>query len=90
MITQNGFRIYELTKRQNFNDKCNGAKNGKKCTNGKDKRSETEKKRGLECGERIRNDKYGIVKAGKNLSLRFLPLLLLRTPLSSRPSKTKQ
>jgi len=26
MITQNGFRIYELTERQNFNDKCNGAK----------------------------------------------------------------
>ena len=52
MITQNGFRIYELAKRQNFNDKCNGVKKAvKKCTNGKDKRNETGKKEGLEYGK---------------------------------------
>ena len=45
MITQNGFRIYELARRRNFNDKCNGAKMRK----WKNKRNETEG--GLECGK---------------------------------------
>ena len=87
MITQNGFRIYELAKRQNFNDKCNWAKKAVKMH---ERERQTERDGGgARMRKRIRNDKCDIGKAGKNLSLRFFPLLLLRAPLYSRPSKTK-
>lgn len=51
MITQNGFRIYELAKRQILTTSAMEQKSGKKCTNGKDKRNETKKKEGLEYGK---------------------------------------